>query len=118
MSVIEFLNRARFALPQSETSERSEVRCLIASRFESLNSCWVERLLYDRRPTQQELNYSRRDAIGRITSNLSQVSQWGRVYLVLFNVSKLNFYNYQIDIIFQITIPSSSMTLNFPSPPP
>ena len=36
-----------FALSQSETTERSEVRRPIASRLESFNSCWVGRLLYD-----------------------------------------------------------------------
>ena len=45
--VFEALNRARFALPQSETSQRSEVRHSIASQLESLNSCWVGRLVYD-----------------------------------------------------------------------
>ena len=43
----EVLNRTRFALLQSETSDRSEVRYRIASRLESLNSCWVGRMLYD-----------------------------------------------------------------------
>ena len=47
--VFEALNRCgtRFALPQSETSERSEVRHPIASCLESFHSCWVERLLYN-----------------------------------------------------------------------
>ena len=30
-----------------ETSERSEVKRPIAFRLESLNFCWVERLMYD-----------------------------------------------------------------------
>ena len=45
--VFEALNKTRFALPQSKTSERSEVNRPIASRFESFHSCWVERRLYD-----------------------------------------------------------------------
>ena len=36
-----------FALLQSETRQGLEVRHPIASRLESLNSCWVGRLLYD-----------------------------------------------------------------------
>ena len=41
------MNKTRFALPQIESSERSEDRRPIASRLESFNSCWVGRLLYD-----------------------------------------------------------------------
>ena len=48
-------------------------------------------MLYNRRPTQRELSDSRQDAIGRLTSDLSLVSNWGRAYLVLFNVSKTQF---------------------------
>ena len=41
------LNKTRFNVPQSETSERSEVGRPIISHLESLKSCWVGRLLYD-----------------------------------------------------------------------
>ena len=46
---------------------------------------------YNRRPTQQELNDSRRDAIGRLISDLSLVFDWGRANLDLFNTSKPQF---------------------------
>ena len=46
---------------------------------------------YKRRPTQQELNDSRRDAIGRLTSNISLISDWSRTKLILFNASKTEF---------------------------
>ena len=46
---------------------------------------------YNRHPTQQELNDSKRDAIGRLTSDLSLVSDWDRANLVLFNASKTQF---------------------------
>ena len=46
---------------------------------------------YNRRPTQQELSYSGRDDIGRLTSGLSLVSDWGRANLVLFNASKAQY---------------------------
>ena len=46
---------------------------------------------YNRRQTQQELNDSRREAIGRLTSDLSLVSDWGRANIVLFNTSKTQF---------------------------
>ena len=46
---------------------------------------------FDRRPTQQELNNSRRDAIARLTSDLSLISEWGKANLVLFNASKTQF---------------------------
>ena len=42
---------------------------------------------YNRRPTQQELNDSRQDAIGRLTSDLSLVSDWRKANLVLFKNS-------------------------------
>ena len=42
--VYEALNRTRFVLSQSETSERSELKCPIASRLQSLISWWVGRL--------------------------------------------------------------------------
>ena len=48
---------------------------------------------YNRRPTQQELNNSRRDAIGRLASDLSLVSDWGRANLVLFNASNSNAFH-------------------------
>ena len=43
---------------------------------------------YNRRPTKQELSDSRRDAIGRLTSDLSLVFDWGRANLDLFIASK------------------------------
>ena len=46
---------------------------------------------YNRRPTQQELNDSRRDAIGRLTSDLSLAYDWGRAKLFLFIASKTQF---------------------------
>ena len=46
---------------------------------------------YNRRPTQQELNDSRRDVIGRLTSDLSLVSEQSRANLLLFNASKTQF---------------------------
>ena len=45
---------------------------------------------YNRRRTQQELNASRRDAIGCLTSDVSLVD-WDRANLVLFNSSKIQF---------------------------
>ena len=57
--------------------------------------CWWHHLpfftLYNRRPTQQELSDTRRDAIGRQASDLSLVSDWGRANLVLFNTWKAQF---------------------------
>ena len=47
--------------------------------------------LHNRRPSQQELNDSRQDAIERRTFDLSLVSDWGRANLVLFNASKTQF---------------------------
>ena len=44
-----------------------------------------------RRPTQQELSDSRRDATERLTSDLSIISDWGKANLVLFNASKTQF---------------------------
>ena len=46
---------------------------------------------FTRRPTSQELNTSRRDAIERLTSDLSVISNWGRANLVKFNASKTQF---------------------------
>ena len=46
---------------------------------------------FNRRPTQQELDASRRDATDRLTSDLSLISEWGRANLVLFNASKTQF---------------------------
>ena len=46
---------------------------------------------YNRRRSQQELNDSRRDAIGRLTSDLSLVSDLGRANLVVFNASQTQF---------------------------
>ena len=42
--------------------------------------------------------------MGGLTSDLSLVSDWDRANIVLFNASK-NFYNYELYITFQITIP-------------
>ena len=46
---------------------------------------------YNRRPNQQEINDSMRDAIGRLASDLSLISDWGSANLVLFNTSKTDF---------------------------
>ena len=43
---------------------------------------------YNRCSTQQELSDSERDAIRRLTSDLSQVSDWVRANLVMFNAPK------------------------------
>ena len=64
---------------------------------------------FHRRPTLQEVHSSRREASERLTSDLSKISDWGKANLVLFNS-----LTYQLDTTFQITIPSSSMTLNCP----
>ena len=47
--------------------------------------------MYNRRPTQQELSVSKRDAIERLTFDLSLVSDWASANLVLFNASKTEF---------------------------
>ncbi len=72
---------------------------------------------FNRRPSLQELNASKRDATERLTSNLSAISNWGRANLVKFNASKLNFFTYPLGIIFQKTILSSSVTFNCLPPP-
>ena len=46
---------------------------------------------FDKRPSQQQLIDSRRDAIERLNSDLSIISQWGRENLVTFNASKTQF---------------------------
>ena len=46
---------------------------------------------FARRPSQQELDISRRDAMERLTSDLSLISAWGRTNLVKFNASKTQF---------------------------
>ena len=46
---------------------------------------------YNRRPTQQEFNDSRRVVLGRLHSDPSLVSDWDRANLVLFNASKTLF---------------------------
>ena len=46
---------------------------------------------FDRRPSQLELQHSRRDAAERLTSDLSVISDWGRRNLVSFNASKTQF---------------------------
>ena len=56
---------------------------------------------YNRHPTQQEINDSRRDVIGHLTSDLSLISDWDRVM-----PQKLNFDNDLLDITFQITVAS------------
>ena len=52
--------------------------------------CISQRRTTDAQP-KQELSESRRDTIGRLTSDLSSVSDWGRAKLVLFNGSKAPF---------------------------
>ena len=46
---------------------------------------------YNRRTIQQDLNDSRQEAVGSLTSDLSLVSDVGRAKLVLFNTSKTQF---------------------------
>ena len=46
---------------------------------------------YNRPATQQKLNNSRRDVTGRLNSDLSLVSDWGRANMVMFNASKTQF---------------------------
>ena len=46
---------------------------------------------YNKCPTQQELSDSMQYAIGRLTSDLSLVSDWGGANKVLFNASKTHF---------------------------
>ncbi|MPC14605.1 hypothetical protein E2C01_007375 [Portunus trituberculatus] len=46
---------------------------------------------FQRRPTLQEVNRSRRDATERLTFDLSKISDWGRENLVVFNASKTQF---------------------------
>ena len=46
---------------------------------------------FQRRPTQQELEISRGDAMEHLTSDLSLISDWGRKNLVTFNASKTQF---------------------------
>ncbi|KAK3884497.1 hypothetical protein Pcinc_011235 [Petrolisthes cinctipes] len=46
---------------------------------------------YDNRPSQQLLSTSRDDAVARLTSDLSLISNWGRENLVVFNASKTQF---------------------------
>ena len=57
--------------------------------FKDLCSKHRTRMAYNRCPTPKELNDSRRDTIGGLTSDLSLV--WGRANLVLFNASKTLF---------------------------
>ena len=66
---------------------------------------------YNRRPTQQDLSDSRRDAIGRLTSDFSLVSDWGRENLVLFITSTTQF----LQLSTRLNLPDSyplSFTLN------
>ena len=46
---------------------------------------------YNRRPTPQKWSDSMRDAIGRLPSDFSLVSDWDRAKLALFNASKTQF---------------------------
>ena len=46
---------------------------------------------FTRRPSQEEVHNSRRDAIEHLTSDLSIISEWGRANLVSFNASKTQF---------------------------
>ena len=48
----------------------------------------IFQLIFPRRPTQQELNNSRMDAMEHLTSDLSLISDWGQANLVLLNTSK------------------------------
>ena len=85
------------------------------------HSCYDDTILhfstpYNRRPTQQKFSDSRRDAIGRLTSDLLLVSGAEQTWFCSMP-QKLNFYNYITDIVFQITILFSSMTFNWPSSP-
>ena len=66
---------------------------------------------FQRRPTLQEGNRSRRDATEHLIFDHIKISDWGRDNLVLFNSPKLNFFVYQLDTTSQITI-LSSVTLN------
>ena len=64
-------------------------QCLIYSYADDTNLHFSTS--YNKCPTQQESSDSRRDAIGRLTSALSLVSDWGRANLVQFNASKTQF---------------------------
>ncbi|MPC90986.1 hypothetical protein E2C01_085994 [Portunus trituberculatus] len=46
---------------------------------------------FQRRPTLQDVNRSRRDTTERLTCDLSKISEWGRENLVVFNASKTQF---------------------------
>ncbi|MPC66713.1 hypothetical protein E2C01_060865 [Portunus trituberculatus] len=75
---------------------------------------------FQRPPTLQEVNRSRRDATKRQTSDLSKISYWGRENLVVFNASKIQFlhvstrYNLpnNYPLFFSDTQLSPSSTLN------
>ena len=66
---------------------------------------------------QQKLSDLRRDVIGGQTSDLTLVFFiWAEQTWFSSMPQKLNFYKYLLEIAFQITISSSSMALNCPSP--
>ena len=46
---------------------------------------------FSRRPTQSDLDHSRRDAMERLNSDLALISDWGATNLVTFNASKTQF---------------------------
>ncbi|MPC50342.1 hypothetical protein E2C01_044170 [Portunus trituberculatus] len=48
---------------------------------------------FQRRPTLQEVNRSRRDTTQRLTFDLPNISDWGRENLVVFNASKTQFFH-------------------------
>ena len=45
---------------------------------------------FDRRPTQEQLNTAREDALVQLTSDLSLLSNWGKENLVAFNATKIH----------------------------
>ena len=74
---------------------------------------------FHRRPTLQEVHISRREALERLTSDLSQISDWGKTNLVLSNASKTQFLHQSVrhtlpnnyPLFFNDTQPSPSPTL-------
>lgn len=61
------------------------------------------------------MSESRRVAVGRLTSYISINSEWGKENLEICNAFKTQFFTYEQDTAFQITIPLL-MTFNEPSP--
>ena len=70
---------------------------------------------FQRRPTLQEVIRSCRGTIDRLTSGVFEVSDLGRENGIVQSLKKPNSSMYQLNTIFQMTIHSSSMTLNCPS---